>query len=187
MSMKKKKKSVKNFETPKNNKEINVRRFALTYLLVMGGFFFLIGFKPLQEMIDINGIYTNFIIVLTTKILGFFDIPATHHGSIINLPSIALDVRFGCNGLEAVMMYAVAVIIYPSGPRVKAMGIIAGFLIIQTLNLIRISGLAYAGIYHKKLFHIVHIYIAQGLMIAVALGVYLLYLYYAEIQSKKLA
>jgi exosortase/archaeosortase family protein len=83
------------------------------------------------------------------------------------------------------MMYAVAVIIYPSRLVVKAMGIIAGFLIIQILNVIRISGLAYAGVYHKKLFDIIHIYIAQGLMIAVALGVYLLYLYYAEIQSKK--
>lgn len=166
-------------------KDINVRRFVLTYLIVMSGFFFLIGFKPFQDIIDINGIYTNGIILLTIKILNLIHIPATQHGSIINLPSIALDVKFGCNGLEAVMIYTVAVMVFPSSLRTKVIGIIAGFLVIQLVNVARIAFLAYTGVHYKNLFDIFHIYVAQGLMIAIALGIYLLYLNYAGRQVGK--
>lgn len=172
---------------PAVRKRVNVRRFAVTYFIVMSGFFFLIGFKPLQDIIDINGIYTNGIILLTIKILDLIHIPATHHGSIINLPSIALDVKFGCNGLEAVMIYSVAVIVFPSALRTKMIGIIAGFLIIQLVNVARIAMLAYAGVHYKNLFDIFHIYVAQGLMIAIALGIYLLYLNYAGRQAEQTA
>jgi exosortase/archaeosortase family protein len=132
---------------PAVRKRVNVRRFAVTYFIVMSGFFFLIGFKPLPDII----------------------------------------VKFGCNGLEAVMIYSVAVIVFPSALRTKMIGIIAGFLIIQLVNVARIAMLAYAGVHYKKLFDIFHIYVAQGLMIAIALGIYLLYLNYAGRQAEQTA
>ncbi len=162
----------------KSNKKISVRRFAITYILLMGGFFFLISFRPIQEVIDLNGLYTRVIVFVTAKIIALFDISASVDGSIIRLPSIALDVKFGCNGLEAVMIYSVAIIAFPAPWKDKLIGIAAGFFLIQVINVLRIAGLAYSGVYHRKLFDLIHIYVAQGVMIAVALGVFLLYLRY---------
>ena len=93
--------------------------------------------------------------------------------------------KFGCNGLEAVMIYCVAVLTFPATWKKRFYGIILGFLVIQVLNLIRIVALAYAGVYHRELFDIVHLYVAQGVMIAVALGTFVLYLNYLSHRDEK--
>lgn len=159
---------------------VGIKRFAVTYLVLMGVFFFLIGFTPLQKIVDINGLYTRGVVATTAKVLGILNIPCTYQGSIIQLPSISLNVQFGCNGLEAVMIYSVAVIAFPAPWKKKLIGISTGFLIIQVVNILRIAALGYSGIHFKSLFEYIHIYIAQGMMIAVSLGVFFLYLNYAQ-------
>lgn len=152
----------------------------ITYLILMAGFFFVIGFTPLQKIIDVNGLYTRGVVLITAKILNALHIPASCTGSIISLPAISLDVRFGCNGLEAVMIYSVAVLAFPAPWIKKVYGIVAGFLIIQIINIVRIVGLAYAGVHFQSIFHYIHIYVAQGIMIAIALGTFFLYLAFTK-------
>jgi exosortase H (IPTLxxWG-CTERM-specific) len=163
---------------------ISIKRFAITYIALMGAFFFLIGFSPLQKVIDLNGLYTGGVVFVTSRVLGIVGIPCTYQGSIIQLPSISLDIKFGCNGLEAVMIYSIAVIAFPSSWRKKLLGIISGFIIIQVVNILRIAGLAYSGIHFKNLFEYIHIYIAQGMMVALSLGVFFIYLRYAKTAGK---
>ncbi len=165
--------------TPNKN-TISVTRFIITYVVLMGAFFLLLSLQSVRDVIDINGGYSNAIVSFTSKILGLFDVAATYKGSLIYLPSITLDVEFGCNGLEAVMIYAVAVLTFPATWKNRILGIVVGFLVIQVLNLIRIVGLAYAAVHHRELFDLIHIYVAQGVMIAVALGMFVLYLNYTS-------
>ena len=164
----------------KTTNKINLRRFALTYILLMGAFFFIIGFTPLQRVIDLNGAYTKAVVHLTSKVLSLMNIHSTVHGSIITIThepaSISLDVRFGCNGLEAVMIYSVAIVAFPAPWRRRLYGIILGFIAIQVINILRIAGLAYSGIHFKEVFEYIHIYVAQGMMIAVSLGIFFIYL-----------
>lgn len=166
---------------------VGIKRFAVTYLLLMGVFFFIISFTPLQKIIDVNGGYTRGVVAATSRLLGVLDIPSVCEGSIIRLPSIALDVKFGCNGLEAVMIYSVAVIAFPASWKRRLIGMAAGFVVIQVVNIIRIAGLAYAGVHFPSVFEYVHIYIAQGMMIAVALGVFFLYLGYMSSRAERAA
>lgn len=177
----------KEVEAAKKSETLSIIRFVVTYVVLMGVFFLLIGLKPVQDVLDINGGYSNAIVIITAKILGIFGVePITYHGTLLNLPSISLDVEFGCNGLEAVMIYAVAVLTFPATWKNRLIGFVAGFLVIQVLNLIRIVALAYAGVYHRDLFDLIHIYVAQGVMIAVALGTFVLYLtYISHGQSKQ--
>ncbi|TAN40200.1 MAG: exosortase H [Nitrospirae bacterium] len=162
---------------------LSIKRFAVTYLLLMGALFVVIGFTPFQKYVDVNGLYTQGVVFFTTKVLGVMNIPCTHSGSIIQLPSISLDIKFGCNGLEAVMIYSVAVIAFPASWKKKLIGIVAGFLLIQTINIIRIAGLAYSGIHFQQYFEYIHVYIAQGMMIAVSLAIFFLYLNYVHDRS----
>jgi len=184
LSKKAKEVEIRPDEKQKRKDGISVWRFAVTYLALMGSFFLLIGLKPVQNVIDLNGLYTKGVVILTSKILEVLTIPSTYQGSVIKLPSIALDVRFGCNGLEAVMIYSVAVIAFPASWKDKLMGILGGFLVIQVINILRISSLAYSAIHFKDLFEYIHIYIAQGMMIAVSLGVFFIYLNYAKASQK---
>ena len=62
---------------------------------------------------------------------------------------------------------------------VLAIGVVAGFLVLQIVNVLRIAGLGLSGIYLKDYFHYIHIYVAQGMMIAVALVLFLVWLNYA--------
>jgi exosortase/archaeosortase family protein len=144
----------------------------------MAFFLFIMGYEPIKNTIDINGAYTKFIVVLTSKILLVLEIPNTFEGSILQLPTTSLDVSFGCNGLEAFLMYSIAVISFPAAWSSKVTGIIGGFLAIQFLNIIRIVALAFSAIYYVNFFETLHLYIAQGIMIVISLALFLLYLRY---------
>lgn len=92
---------------------ISIRRFLITYFVLMI-FFFFAWFKPIHK---INESYTQSVVVATSKILALLDVPSTSQGSIIALPGLSLDVKFGCNGLEAVLIYSIAVLAYPAQER----------------------------------------------------------------------
>jgi len=158
---------------------ISIRRFLIIYLVLMTSFFFFAWFKPIHKIIDVNGLYTQSIVVATSKILALLGLPSTSQGSIIALPGLSLDVKFGCNGLEAVMIYSIAVLAYPAHWNKKIMGIAAGFFLLQTANILRIVLLVYSGIHLKNLFEYIHIYIAQGIMIVLSLIFFFIYLGHA--------
>jgi exosortase/archaeosortase family protein len=162
---------------------ISIKRFAITYITLMGTFFALISFTPLQKIIDINGIYSTLIAYISTRMLHVTGLPCTSQGTLINLPSVSLDVVFGCNGLDAAMIYAIAVIVYPAQWKKKIAGIAAGSAALQIVNILRIVILAHlvnSGIQLKSYFEYIHLYVAQGLMIAISLGIFFLYLGYAK-------
>lgn len=157
-----------------------IKRFTLTYLILMGAFFQLIQLRSIRNSIDLDGIYTKWVVIVTSKALHLLAMPNSFQGSIIMLPTVSLDVKFGCNGLEAVMIYGIAVLAFPAPWKSKIAGIVSGFLIIQLLNIVRLTLLAYSAIHFKNLFEYIHIYVAQGIMIAVSLALFFVYLHYAE-------
>ena len=163
----------------KGYKDISIVKFLVTYVVLMGLFVLLIGLEPVKKIVDINGLYTTMVVHLSHLALKPFGIVQGIHGSVITLKGLALDVRFGCNGLEAFLIYTVAILSFPAGITKKMIGITGGFIILQVLNIIRIAGLGLSGIYLRQYFYYIHIYVAQGIMIALALMCFLLWLNYA--------
>jgi exosortase/archaeosortase family protein len=141
-------------------------------------------YKPIVEKMNVGKVYNHFVVVATSKMLTAVGLPCTYQGFVLILPALALEVKFGCNGLEAVLIYSIAVLSYPAHWKRKLAGIVAGFFIIQAANFMRMIMLVYAGIHLKRLFDYIHVYIAQGLMIALALGVFFIYLNYANTPQK---
>jgi len=159
-------------------------RFVIIYVVLMGIFFLIMGFKPIREYFVVDTLYSNFIVIVTHHILSVLNIQSSYHGTVISFPGISLNVLFGCNGLEAVMIYSIAILAFPAPWKTKLAGIAAGLLIIQVINIVRIVGLAYAAANHMEIFRIMHIYVAQGIMIAIALGIFFVYLHYATKLSR---
>ena len=161
------------------DKRVSVSRFVVTYIVLMGLFLLAISLESVKGFLDINGLYTKMIVSLTGAVLKHFGIVQGVQGSVIHLKGLSLDVKFGCNGLEAFLIYTVAVLAFPAGIRKKAWGIVSGFVLLQALNVVRIAGLGLSGIYLKDYFHYIHIYVAQGIMIVLALVIFLAWLNYA--------
>jgi exosortase/archaeosortase family protein len=171
-------KSASAANTRKNNRLI--LRFLLCYVGLMGIFLLLIGLKPVQEVLDLNGLYTRMIIYLSEILFKPFGIVQGSSGSVIFLPGLSLDVKFGCNGLEAFLIYTVGILAFPSKVMTKIWGILGGFLLLQFLNVLRIVGLGLIGIYFKNFFDTFHIYVAQGIMIAISVVLFLIWLHYVN-------
>jgi exosortase/archaeosortase family protein len=168
----------------KQPKGISITRFLITYVILMNVFFFFYLYKPIVDIINIGKVYNHFVVVSLSKMLNAVGLHCTYQGFVIMLPTVSLDVKFGCNGLEAVMIYSIAVLAYPAGWKKKLTGIVAGFIVIQIANFLRMIMLAYSGMHLKNLFDYIHIYIAQGVMIALALGIFFVYLNYANAPKK---
>jgi exosortase H (IPTLxxWG-CTERM-specific) len=163
----------------RTRERFRVWKFLLTYICLMGLFLLLISLKSIKHLVDINGIYTRMVVRLSAGVMGPFGIVRGIDGSIIRLNGISLDVLFGCNGLEAFLIYTVAILAFPAKPRRKFVGIGIGFLVIQVVNVMRIAALGLSGIYLRRYFEIIHVYVAQGIMIAFALVLFLIWLNYA--------
>lgn len=160
-----------------------IGRFLALYFLFMVIFLLLIGFEPLKRIVDLNGLYTAMVVHLTVLMLDPFGVVLGVEGSVIHFKGISLNVLFGCNGLEAFLIYAAAVLAFRAPWRMRAWGIVIGFFILQVLNILRIVALGLVGVYWQSLFYYFHIYVAQGIMIAVALVLFLVYLSYAVRKS----
>jgi exosortase H (IPTLxxWG-CTERM-specific) len=159
---------------------MSLKRFAVTYVLLMAALFLVLGWSPIQNIVDVNGLYSRSVATLTCRVLEMLGVPNSYQGSVITLPSVALDVKFGCNGLEAVLILGVAIIAFPALWRYKMLGVATGFVVLQVVNILRIAALAYSAVNFERYFDYVHTYIAQGMMIALSLGIFLIYIRYAN-------
>jgi len=160
----------------KRIQRFSVARFVATYVLLMGGLALAMSLEPIKRVIDINGLYTDLIVKATAMVLKPFGFVKGVRGSIIHLKGISLDVKFGCNGLEAFLIYMVAILAFPAHWKKKLWGILVGFFVIQILNVARIVALGYCGVHFASFFHVFHIYVAQGIMIAIAFVLFLFWL-----------
>ena len=96
----------------KTNKSI--LKFIFFYITLIAVFFTSISFVPLQKVFDINNIYSRFITVISAKLINLIGIPAQYNDRFIILPNISLKVVYGCNGIDAAMIYGVAVLAFPA-------------------------------------------------------------------------
>lgn len=167
-------------KTDKNGKKHLVLRFLVVYGILMGLFIFLIGYQPVKNILDINGYFTAMLIKITVIFLKFTGFNPIVEGSIITLNNFSMNVLFGCNGLEAFLIYTVGIISFPAKILHKIWGIVLGFFILQILNVLRITGLGLSGIYLKDYFDFIHIYLAQSIMIVFSVIMFIIWMNYAS-------
>lgn len=94
-------------------------------------------------------------------------------GTVLRTPRFALDVRNGCNGLEAVMVLAAAMLAFPSTLRSRLAGLFAGSVAIQILNLVRVTSLVWLGEHHREFFDFVHVGVWQSIVILAAVSMFI--------------
>jgi exosortase H (IPTLxxWG-CTERM-specific) len=89
----------------------------------------------------------------------------TLQGTMIRGPRFAVNIRNGCNGVEAMLIFLAAVLAFPASWKSRLAGLGLGILAIQAVNLIRVVALYLTGVYFPRLFDTSHTVIWQTIVI----------------------
>lgn len=115
--------------------------------------------------------------IITASLLEPLDGHLRLSGNVLSSAGngFAVAVENDCNGLEVIVLFAAAVLAFPARWKAKAAGLILGFLVIQTLNVLRIGSLFYLGQWHEGLFHWTHKYLWPVLVLIGTLWVFIVW------------
>ena len=61
----------------KKDTTMSIWRFIITYVVLMGLFFIVMGFAPIQEYFDVNDLYSRAVVLITSGVLNIFNIKTT--------------------------------------------------------------------------------------------------------------
>jgi exosortase H (IPTLxxWG-CTERM-specific) len=150
-------------------------RFVLIFLAVLVALFTLELTHPVQGAIVVP--WTGFLAQTSAVVLRFFDPAVIAYGKVLQHADTGLGVSIeaGCNGIEACLILAAAVLAYPASWRMRAAGVSIGFVAIQVVNVLRLITLFYLVGYSQKLFEFAHLYLWQALIMLDVLVVWLLW------------
>jgi len=94
-------------------------------------------------------------------------------GTLMSSPTFAVDVKNGCNGLEAMLLIVSAMIAFPATWKSRLTGIALGSLLIQAVNVIRIDSLFILGRDYPHLFETFHVTIWQVIIFLLSIGIFI--------------
>jgi exosortase H (IPTLxxWG-CTERM-specific) len=137
--------------------------FLVVFLVLLGGSFTLISLQWVND----HAIepFTAGIARVSGAVLDAIGQNVTMQGTIIRNSRFAVNIRNGCNGVEAMLIFLAAVLAFPASWRSRLLGLGLGILAIQVVNLIRVVALFLTGIYFPSLFDASHTVIWQTLVI----------------------
>lgn len=151
-------------------------RFMLLFPLILGALFVAELLQPVDQYVIEP--FTSAIAHVCAWLVSMFDPHALAIGKELHSTTngFAISIERGCNGVEAVIILVSAMLAYPAPWRYKLLGIGAGFVAIQALNLVRIISLFYLGQWNRTWFDWFHLYLWQALIVLDALVAFLVWL-----------
>jgi exosortase/archaeosortase family protein len=149
-----------------------------TFLFLIMFFFFILTWDPIVKVVDIgaglaqlSAAMSYFVLQGIAKVAGF---PLHRIGStIMGSGTFEVDVAPACSGAVPTSIYLAAVFAYPTSWRARWLGTLIGIGVIQAVNVIRVTALFLVGLYLREVFHDTHVYIAQALVVCVAVALWL--------------
>lgn len=91
---------------------------------------------------------------------------AVREGAILHSASgFAVEMREGCNAINVTIFLWAAVLAFPAPWKWKLLGILAGTLMIQAINIVRFISLYYLGQYNMVWFDFAHNYLWESLIV----------------------
>ena len=151
-------------------------RFFTVFLTIQLALFAAELTKPVQQAVVIP--FTESIAALSAWLVKLFDQGVISQGIVLRDvdSGFAVAIQAGCNGVEATIVLIAAMLAFPSPWRWKFIGIGAGFIAIQIMNLLRIITLFCLGQWNSTAFEWAHLYIWQALIMLDVLMVFLIWL-----------
>jgi len=96
-------------------------------------------------------------------------------GTVMRSARFALDVRNGCNGVEATILLVAAILAFPATLRSRLIGLTIASIAIELLNIVRLSSLFWLGEHYRQVFDLFHVAVWQSLIILAAISMFVLW------------
>ena len=138
-------------------------RFLILFLAILATSFTVIALRPVNDSVVVP--YTAFVARMSGTVLALLGEDITVNGVLLQSPRFKVSIYNGCNGLITSLIFVSGVLAFPSRLGAKVVGVVAGLLAIQVINLIRIISLFYIGIFLPQFFNQSHVFIWQSLVI----------------------
>lgn len=151
------------------------QRFLLlfTVFIVLG--WALIAVPPVDQHVIVP--FTEWITRVSGAILGILGQDVRVDGTLILSSDFAVNVQNGCNGIETVLLIVAAMAAYPAGLMSRISGIVAGTVLIQLINFVRIVTLFLVGRYFQNVFQLFHTAVWQILVVLAGVLIFLVWSY----------
>ena len=151
-------------------------RFFILFLVVQATLFGLELTPPAQHWFVEPWTYA--LAQISTAIVTFFDPNVVAIGKVMRSTrnGFAVSIEAGCNGVEATIVLIAAILAFPAPWKHKLMGLVAGIVAVQGLNILRVISLFYLGQWDREVFEWAHLYVWQGLIMLDALLVWMLWI-----------
>ena len=151
-------------------------RFLLIFCGVLGLLFVIEMLNPVQEAV-INP-FTAALADVSTAVILPFDDTVIAQGRVLRdaTTGFAVSIEAGCNGVEAAIVLIAGIVAFPASIQHKVIAILAGFVFVQALNIVRIISLFYLGQWNYTVFEWFHLYLWPMLIMLDVLVVFAIYL-----------
>jgi exosortase H (IPTLxxWG-CTERM-specific) len=142
---------------------------AIRFVVVFLGVFALLYWLTTEAAFFVEAVVAPFTLGITNIsawLLAIFEDGVVARGSMITGPHFAVNIMHGCNGSTPAAMIIAGVLAYPATWKARVVGLLAGSLWVQIINLLRIVVLYELGRYgFIGAFESVHLYVAQVVVI----------------------
>jgi exosortase H (IPTLxxWG-CTERM-specific) len=121
--------------------------------------------------------WTNTLASVSTFLVTQFDPSVVATGKVIRSTAngFAVSIEAGCNGVEATIVLLAAMLAFPAPWKHRLVGVAAGIVAVQALNVVRVISLFYLGQWNLAVFEFAHLYVWQALIMLDVLVVWLIW------------
>jgi exosortase H (IPTLxxWG-CTERM-specific) len=121
--------------------------------------------------------WTNQLAAISAGLVTLADPSVVAVGKVLRSTGndFAVSIEAGCNGVEATIVLVAAMLAFPAPWKNKLIGLAAGILAVQGLNVVRVISLFYLGQWDYEVFEWAHLYVWQALIMLDVLIVWLVW------------
>lgn len=150
-------------------------RFFATFVALQAALFGLELTPPVQQYLVVP--WTDALAAMSAWLVTVFDPGVTATGNVLRSTAngFAVSIEAGCNGVEATIVLVAAMLAFPAPWKEKAIGLAAGILAVQGLNMVRVISLFYLGQWNFDVFEWAHLYVWQALIMLDVLVVWMVW------------
>src|SRR5262245_16676810 len=158
-------------------------RFLVLFALSFGACYFLFGIVPGVRLGLIKP-YTHLLAKAVAVVINLFGAGATAADAQVTSPRFSINIAMGCDGVEASSLFLAGVLAFPTSWRARLIGVAVGMPLIHAINLARLVGLYYAGVYLPSVVEELHVYVAQTIVILISTAILILWLERFAVQHR---
>jgi exosortase/archaeosortase family protein len=150
-------------------------RMLLAFLLVVVAGLALLRLEAVEH--GVMTPWTKLNAQAAAGLLNLVGFDAFARSTLVSAGRAAVDVRHGCDGAHALLLFVAAVAASPvSWPR-RGVGILAGIVAILGFNQLRLVNLVLVSLYRPTLLEFFHVYVWQVLIVLLMFGTFLVWGY----------